>query len=109
MSDQPRGRAVGAMENSWCRAVPGGTGITVLGFDISRAPDMLKYQTALHKLQNAHPILNSRLHTNTKTNTFSFVTSPNPFVQIKTFDLSSTLESLKTYQTQVIIQSLPST
>ncbi|BFG38579.1 hypothetical protein CerSpe_248530 [Prunus speciosa] len=96
MADQPRARAVGAMENSWCRAVPGGTGITVLGFDISRAPDMLKYQTALHKLQNAHPILNSRLHTNTKTNTFSFVTSPTPFVQIKTFDLSSTLEILET-------------
>ncbi|KAI5318946.1 hypothetical protein L3X38_038654 [Prunus dulcis] len=96
MADQPRGRAVGAMENSWCHAVPGGTGITVLGFDISRAPDMLKYQTALHKLQNAHPIINSRLHTNTKTNTFSFVTSPTPFVQIKTFDLSSTLEILET-------------
>ncbi|XP_008243528.1 PREDICTED: uncharacterized protein LOC103341758 [Prunus mume] len=96
MADQPRGRAVGAMENSWCRAVPGGTGITVLGFDISRAPDMLKYQTALHKLQNAHPILNSRLHTNTKMNTFSFVTSPTPFVQIKTFDLSSTMEILET-------------
>ncbi|KAH0971680.1 hypothetical protein GBA52_023836 [Prunus armeniaca] len=96
MADQPRGRAVGAMENSWCRAVPDGTGITVLGFDISCAPNMVKYQTALHKPQNAHPILNSRLHTNTKTNTFSFVTSPTPFVQIKTFDLSSTLEILET-------------
>ncbi|CAN6716965.1 unnamed protein product [Malus baccata var. baccata] len=96
MAEQPKGRAVGAMENSWCRAVPGGTGITVLGFDISKAPDMVKYQTALHKLQNAHPILNSRLHTNTKANTFSFVTSPTPFVQIKTLDLSSTLEILET-------------
>ncbi|ONH96038.1 hypothetical protein PRUPE_7G103700 [Prunus persica] len=93
---EPKGRPVGGTETSWCRAVPGGTGITVLALHASKPPDVLNLQTALLKVQNSHPILNSRLHTNPKTNTLSFVPSPTPYVQIKSFSLSSTLEILET-------------
>ncbi|KAH0971681.1 hypothetical protein GBA52_023837 [Prunus armeniaca] len=93
---EPKGRPVGGTETSCCRAVPGGTGITVLALHASKPPDVLNLQTALLKVQNSHPILNSRLHTNPKTNTLSFVPSPTPYVQIKSFSLSSTLEILET-------------
>lgn len=93
---EPKGRPVGGTETSGCRAVPGGTGITVLALHASKPPDVLNLQTTLLKVQNSHPILNSRLHTNPKTNTLSFVPSPTPYVQIKSFSLSSTLEILET-------------
>lgn len=91
---EPKGRPVGATEYSWCRAVPGGTGIAVLALHTSKAPDVTFLQKALHKLQNSHPILKSRLISNTSTNTFSFLTSPTPFVQVKSFNPSSTFHIL---------------
>ncbi|KAE8676890.1 hypothetical protein F3Y22_tig00111575pilonHSYRG00053 [Hibiscus syriacus] len=88
--DTPTGRAVGGTENSWCRAVPGGTGIAVLAILTSRTPDISLLRNALHKLQNSHPVLRSRLHSTPASNTFSFVTSPSPFIQIKSFNHSAT-------------------
>lgn len=96
MAAELNARPVGGTETSWCRAVSGGTGITVLAFLLSKPQKMLNLQTALHKIQNSHPILSSRLHTNPKTDTFSFVTSPTPYVQLKSFNLSSTLNILET-------------
>ncbi|CAB4287133.1 unnamed protein product [Prunus armeniaca] len=93
---EPKGRPVGGTETSCYRAVPGGTGITVLALHASKPPDVLNLQTALLKVQNSHPILNSRLHKNPKTNTLYFVPSLTPYVQIKSFSLSSTLEILET-------------
>ncbi|XP_041024954.1 uncharacterized protein LOC121265404 [Juglans microcarpa x Juglans regia] len=90
----PKGRPVGGTEYSWCRAVPGGTGIAVLAILLSKPPDIALLQNAIYELQNSHPILKSRIHSNTSTNTISFITSPRstgtPSVQIKSFTLSAT-------------------
>ncbi|KAE8666311.1 hypothetical protein F3Y22_tig00112503pilonHSYRG00328 [Hibiscus syriacus] len=101
--DAPTGRAVGGTENSWCRAVPGGTGIAVLAILTSRTPDVSRLRNALHKLQNSHPVLRSRLHSSPASNTFSFVTSPSPIIQIKSFNHSATstiLENLYGQETR---------
>ncbi|KAF8403315.1 hypothetical protein HHK36_011417 [Tetracentron sinense] len=94
---EPKVRAVGGTEYSWCRAVPGGTGITVLALLLSKPPDLSTLQNALHKLQNSHPILRSKLtSSSTATNTFSFIIPPISSLQIKSFDLSSTSNLLQT-------------
>lgn len=87
------GRSVGGTEHSWCRAVTGGgggTGIVVLAFLFSKPLDVSVLQNDLRKLQMSHPILRTRLHFDASTKTFSFVTSPLPFTEIKSFDISST-------------------
>jgi hypothetical protein len=84
---EPNGRPVGGTKYSWCQAVPGGTGIAVLALFVSKAPDITCLQNAIHKLQNSHPILKSRLNSNTTTNSISFITSSTPFVQIKSFTI----------------------
>ncbi|KAK1563313.1 hypothetical protein Q3G72_025828 [Acer saccharum] len=89
-SADPGGRPVGGTEYSWCKAVPTGTGITVLALLLSKSPDIQLLENALHNLQNIHPILRSCLRFQTTTNSFSFVTPPNPHLQITVFDLSST-------------------
>ncbi|KAK2655221.1 hypothetical protein Ddye_008273 [Dipteronia dyeriana] len=89
-SSDPGGRPVGGTEYSWCKAVPTGTGITVLALLLSKSPDIQLLENALHNLQNTHPILRSYLRFQTTTNSFSFVTPPDPHLQITVFDLSST-------------------
>ncbi|GAV69437.1 hypothetical protein CFOL_v3_12938 [Cephalotus follicularis] len=87
------GRPVGGTEYSWCRAVVGGTGIAVVALQTSKNPDTSNFQNALHKLQTTHPLLRSRLHSNpSATDTFSFVTSQFPVVQVKTFNSSLTFD-----------------
>ncbi|XP_061353444.1 uncharacterized protein LOC133298205 [Gastrolobium bilobum] len=86
---EPKGRTVGGTEYSWCRAVRGGTGIAVLAMLTSKALDPSRLQNALNKLQNSHPILKSKLHYS-NTTTFSFVTSPNPFVKVTFHNLHTT-------------------
>ncbi|XP_028795548.1 uncharacterized protein LOC114751051 [Neltuma alba] len=89
--DAAMGRSVGGSEYTWCRAVPGGTGIAVLAFLLSKPPLLSRLQTALHKLQNTHPILNSTLHFNPNTSSFSFLASPTTaFLSVQSFDLSAT-------------------
>lgn len=98
---EPKCRAVGGTEHSWCRAVLGGTGIAVLAIHSSKNPDISSLRNALHKLQTSHPILRSRLLYNpSSANPFSFVTSPSPFIQIKSFDHSKTTEILEDCQIQ---------
>ncbi|KAK4834570.1 hypothetical protein QYF36_025032 [Acer negundo] len=92
---EPKGRPLGITESSWCQALHGGTGIAVLAILSSKTLDSSHYQKALNKLHNSHPILRSRLHTNPSKNTLSFITSPTPFVQIKSFSLSSTFKILE--------------
>ncbi|KAK2454742.1 hypothetical protein QL285_002274 [Trifolium repens] len=89
-------RPVGGTEYGWCKAVPGGTGSTVLSLLLSKPPQIPHLQNALHKLQISHPILRSKIHFDTTTNTFQFVTPPNPRVQIQPFDLESTSQILQT-------------
>lgn len=87
---EPRARPVGGTEYSWCKAVPTGTGITVLALLLSKHPNIHLLRTALNNLQNYQPILRSKLHSSTDDNTFSFITPPEPHIQIQPFDLSST-------------------
>ncbi|XP_034694581.1 uncharacterized protein LOC117920963 [Vitis riparia] len=89
------GRAVGGTENSWCRAVPGGTGVVTVALLLSKPPEASVLQSALHTLQNRHALLGSKLHYGTTTNTFSFITSPIPPLQVKSFNLSSTCQLLQ--------------
>ncbi|KAI3447450.1 hypothetical protein Pfo_004115 [Paulownia fortunei] len=93
---EPKTRPVGATELSWCKAVPGGTGITVLALLLSKPVDIPFLQNALRKLQISHPILNSKLHFDPASNSFSYFTPPAPHIQIKPFDLSSTSQILQT-------------
>ncbi|KAF7804279.1 condensation domain protein [Senna tora] len=83
-------RPVGGTEYSWCKSVLAGTGITVLGLLLSKSPDIQLIQTALHNLQNSHPILRSKLHLDASTNTFHFITPLNSHIRITPFDLQST-------------------
>ncbi|OIW11362.1 hypothetical protein TanjilG_19618 [Lupinus angustifolius] len=81
----PKVRTVGGTEHSWCKAVHGGTGIAVLALLSSKNPDISRFQIALNKLQNSHPILKTKLHSNTTTSdtTFTFITLTTPFVKIQ--------------------------
>ncbi|KAK7244880.1 hypothetical protein RIF29_39709 [Crotalaria pallida] len=89
-------RTVGGTEYSWCKAVRGGTGIAVLALLSSKLPDISRFQIALNKLQNSHPILKSKLLSNTTTSdgVFSFVTLPTPFVKIEHHNLLTTSKIL---------------
>ncbi|MCO5614366.1 hypothetical protein L7F22_068645 [Adiantum nelumboides] len=62
MSESPHSRMVGGTEYSWCKAVSGGTGTTVLAamFQSDTVSASL-LQDALDLLQVAHPRLRSRL------------------------------------------------
>lgn len=99
---EPKCRAVGGTEYSWCKAVPLGTGVTVLGLLLSKPPDLPLLQNALHNLQNSHPILRSKLRYDPTATTFSFLTpqNPQPLLQIQPFDLQSTSRILQTHPNQ---------
>ncbi|XP_057973895.1 uncharacterized protein LOC131161892 [Malania oleifera] len=88
------GRPVGGTENSWCRAVHGGTGIAAVVLLLSKPLDLSLLQNSLHNLQNAHPILRSKLRRDPTSATFSLFTPPNPTLQIQSFDLQSTAQIL---------------
>lgn len=88
-------RRAGGTENSWCKAVPGGTGTTVLALLLSKPPDIHLFRTSLYKLQSANPILNSKLHYDRTTNSFSYLAFSSPLLEIQSVDLSSTSEILQ--------------
>ncbi|PON82870.1 GATA zinc finger protein [Trema orientale] len=92
-------RHVGGTEYSWCKAVPTGTGITVLALLVSKQPELSNLQNALQRIQTSHPIINSNLHFDPNTRTFSFLTRPDPRLQIQPFDLQSTAQILRDLQT----------
>ncbi|KAH7306866.1 hypothetical protein KP509_22G035000 [Ceratopteris richardii] len=62
MNESPHSRMVGGTEYSWCKAVSGGTGTTVLAalFETDSV-STTSVQKALEQLQAAHPRLRSRL------------------------------------------------
>ncbi|XP_042503613.1 uncharacterized protein LOC122080819 [Macadamia integrifolia] len=92
--EQKGSRPLGGTEHSWCRAVPGGTGITVLAMLFTKDPGAARLQNALHELQKSHPILRSRI-TRDNTNTFFFAVSPIPLLQIQSYDISTTSQLLQ--------------
>ncbi|PKA66825.1 hypothetical protein AXF42_Ash003482 [Apostasia shenzhenica] len=59
--DRKSHRPVGGTELSWCRAVPGGTGITVLAFLLSHPIPLPLLRSTVHRLQISHPFLRARL------------------------------------------------
>ncbi|KAK4281667.1 hypothetical protein QN277_013132 [Acacia crassicarpa] len=89
-------RLVGSTELSWCKAIPGGTGVTVVGLLFSKPPNIPFLQTALRNIQNSHPILRSKIHPDPSTNTYHFLIPPNPHIEITTFDLQSTSRIIAT-------------
>ncbi|KAA0043870.1 uncharacterized protein E5676_scaffold352G003990 [Cucumis melo var. makuwa] len=89
-----RRRLASSTETAWCRAVPGGTGIAILALSSTEPPSLQRLENALHKLQNSHPVLKSKLHFNHISSTFSFLTSPTPFVQLKIFGIPETSKIL---------------
>ncbi|KAL2503033.1 hypothetical protein Fot_36881 [Forsythia ovata] len=95
-AESAKRRPVGGTELSWCKAVTGGTGITVLALLLSKPPDITLLRNALHKLQISHPILNSQLHFNPTSNSYSYITPPAPHLQIQPFDLQLTSQILQT-------------
>lgn len=92
-------RTVGGTEYSWCKAIRGGTGIAVLSLLLTEPLDIPRFQVALNKLQNYHPILRSRIHHSntsslTQDTTFTFITSPTPFIKIESHSVNVSSEIL---------------
>jgi hypothetical protein len=70
--------APGGTEYSWCRAVPGGTGTTLLALRLSPgAAAVTAVQGALRFLQSVHPALRARLRTSPSGPMLAFP-SPSP-------------------------------
>lgn len=87
---EPTGRPVGNTEHSWCRAVSSGTGIAALTLQMSKPVEVPHLQEGLRKLQDAHPILRSKLQYNSTKRAFSFTTPPTSHIQIQSLNPSST-------------------
>lgn len=94
-ASEPQVRPVGGTEYSWCKALPVGTGITVLALLLTKPVDSPLLLSALHRLQISHPLLRSKLHFDAATGSFSFLTPPNPNLAISAFDLESTSQILE--------------
>ncbi|XP_021766535.1 uncharacterized protein LOC110730991 [Chenopodium quinoa] len=94
-------RPIGGTENSWCKAVIGGTGITVLSLLLNKHPDFSLLQTALHKLQNSHPILRAKLHFDPSTSTFSLLIPSSSSLILYHFDLQSTSQIIQSQKPNV--------
>jgi hypothetical protein len=75
-----RTRAPGGTEYSWCRAVPGGTGTTLLALRLAPggAAAVTAVQGALRSLQSAHPALRARLRPSPSGPTLAFPTPAPP-------------------------------
>ncbi|TVU36412.1 hypothetical protein EJB05_18345, partial [Eragrostis curvula] len=75
-----RTRAPGGTEHSWFRAVPGGTGTTLVALRLSpgAAAAVTAVQGALRSLQSAHPALRAMLRTTPSGPTLAFPSSAPP-------------------------------
>jgi hypothetical protein len=92
-----RARAVGGTEYSWCRAVPGGTGTTLLALRISPRAGAAAAEAAVRSLQAAHPVLRAHLRAaSTSSPTLAFPASSAPHLllppQPSALDFDSLLE-----------------
>ncbi|XP_068663900.1 uncharacterized protein [Aristolochia californica] len=89
--NDPISRPLGTTEQNWVRAVVGGTGITVLALLLSPPPDLSLLRTAIHGLQNTHPILRSSL---SSSSVYTPPPSLSPLIEIESFSLASTSDLL---------------
>ncbi|ERN13020.1 uncharacterized protein LOC18441257 [Amborella trichopoda] len=87
-------RFTGGTENSWCRAVMGGTGITVLSLLLSKPMDPTIIQETLQTIMTQSPLLRHKLvwESNSKNPSFSLSSNPSPNFEI--IDTSPTLKLL---------------
>ncbi|CAK9204298.1 unnamed protein product [Sphagnum troendelagicum] len=93
----PYDRLLGDTEENWCRAIAGGTGITVLGVLFSQQLDPSLLQLAVDVVQLNHPRLRSELiWIQGKP---AFRVSNNPCVNIQVLDETGSEESLATNNT----------
>ncbi|KAK8947232.1 hypothetical protein KSP39_PZI007101 [Platanthera zijinensis] len=81
--DQLTSRPAGGTELSWCRAVPGGTGIAVLALHLSRQISLPFIRSSLRRLQLSSPLLRARLPSAASNSRPSFLISPSPSVEIE--------------------------
>ncbi|CAN6439162.1 unnamed protein product [Victoria cruziana] len=81
-------RPAGGTEYSWCRAVPGGTGITVMAILFSRPPEPAVLEKMLRRIQSRHPLLLARLQWTERNPTFSL--SPVPYLSVEVVDPAAT-------------------
>uniref|UniRef100_A0ACD5VT70 Uncharacterized protein n=1 Tax=Avena sativa TaxID=4498 RepID=A0ACD5VT70_AVESA len=92
-----RARAVGGTEYSWCRAVPGGTGTTLLALRLSPRAGAAAAEAAVRSLQSAHPVLHAHLRAaSTSSPTLAFPPPPAPQLSLapqpSALDFDSLLE-----------------
>ncbi|KAH6830555.1 hypothetical protein C2S53_010473 [Perilla frutescens var. hirtella] len=89
-------RTLGNIEQTWCRAVAGGTGTTVLALQMAKPPSKLPLlHEVLKKLRHSHPLLRCKLHYNATTKEFSFLsTAAVAPVAVEFHDIPSTKELL---------------
>eukprot|EP01018_Ginkgo_biloba_P013068 Gb_40809 [translate_table: standard] len=90
--ETPHSRMLGGTEYSWCKALGGGTGITILAMHFSEYVDPSDLQQVVHTVQMNHPRLRSQLvwiHGKP-----AFSVSPNPYVEVQVMDSVTTSEIL---------------
>lgn len=89
-------RPVGGTENGWCKAVQTGTGTVVLAVLLNKTVDSSLLHSAIHALLSSHPMIRSKLHYDTKSNSFSIVTPcAASLPDVAVFDVHSTSEILQ--------------
>jgi hypothetical protein len=93
----PYDRLLGDTEENWCRAIAGGTGITVLGVLFSQQLDPSLLQLAVDVVQLNHPRLRSELMW--IQGKPAFRVSNSPCVNIEVLDETGSEESLATNNT----------
>lgn len=85
------GRTAGSTEQSWLKAVPTGTGITVLALHLSPpVPAAPALESALREVQRTHPILRARIQPSSSTISIS----KEPYVLLETLDDAAVFDLL---------------
>ncbi|KAK1300156.1 hypothetical protein QJS10_CPB13g01542 [Acorus calamus] len=84
-------RPLGGTESTFARAVPGGTGITVVAALLTNPPSPSSLENALLILQTSHPILRASL--DISSSTLTIPSSPQP-LELETHDPASTSDLL---------------
>jgi len=80
----PHSRMLGGTEESWCKALGCGTGVTILAMLFSESVNPSELQEVVHAVQRTHPRLRSRLvliHDKP-----AFHVPPHPFVEFQVVD-----------------------
>ena len=83
-------RALGGTEQSWCKAVCGGTGIMIIAFSISKRIDHLHLRSILRNLQTSNQILRAKI--SPAGDPKFFLISPDPYLEIESFNSDETLK-----------------